>query len=73
LAISVVLFSIDPYSFLLRDFFSHSPTGALIFTFKCALYRYVSHIGWFGLSAVLIIIIIQLRIFTYEQMFWASD
>jgi len=61
LAICLVLFELDPYSFVLHDIYPHLPNSTFVFLIKCITMCYASHIGWFGLFSVLVIALIQLH------------
>jgi len=61
LGISLIILQVDPFSFILRHFDSDSPNSILLFVTKSFLLCYISHIGWFALCSVLVIIVIQLH------------
>jgi len=62
LATCMLLLEIDPVSlFMLRNFGSYSRNNLLILAIKCLPFYYISHLGWFGIFSVLLIILIQLH------------
>jgi len=62
LASFMLLLEIDPVSlFLLRYFSSYSRNNLLILAIKCLPFFYASHVGWFGIFSILLIMLIQLH------------
>jgi len=61
LAIFMTILEVDPFSCILRHIKSDSPNNILLFASKSCLLCYLSHIGWFGICSVCVIIVIQLH------------
>jgi len=61
LGVSVIVLGFDPFSFILRYIDCDSPNNVAVFIAKCFLLSYLSHIGWFGICSVIVLIVIQLH------------
>jgi len=61
LASCMIVLELDPFSFILRHIKHPSLNNILVLTIKCFLCYYISHIGWYGILSVLLIILIQLH------------
>jgi len=61
LGTGLIYLELDPFSFILREINYRSSNNVLILAMKCLMCYYSSHIGWYGISSVLLIMLIELH------------